>query len=836
MRKILLVFALLMSVISANTTYNAGEYSAELARKIFVQEKLKEVNYLTKLTVRYVNQTLDTTPTRAEIENYFNAKESNLWMNYRKENCTETDDNCIDNTTGGIVFNFDTVNNRIEFQNIMGDLSTLSPKELETYKDFKGFEGVGIFSADETAIYFNFINFPSLQNTLFMVEECNNNPNLTCSTTEPVDTTQYWKKPKGNGDFDTYHYNIADSKWINKTQLASLKSETLLYDGDDFDKNSTPGVAGESVLVEKNGKWSEYVHDGNKWIEKSSSSNIADTTASIDPLLNRGANQWYDADLETEVTVTNLFSNSSVKFIKMQDYWISTTKVNVPNYNSSGYTTKNIYLTHDISLLPVEETNAVAYSTQNNDGAGFAGNNQEFEFFYDGAKWQNTVTTLEDLLIKANPNLQDGSYWVMQTYTIFNNQGYAVDSTTNTFKWWKEDKGADPAYIATTRGDRTDLPPPTDSDRINITYILGNEDTYSVDGLNSDFIKEDSTRMKYWLFTNSDAATKKVNNMTDHQGECFSLSECRDSGKQVALFQDELIVLTGTEFWQKPNGTLYPKCKRGFIWVPGTSPAMCVAKYEMTPYNTSGWAREYDAYRYDSPGSNTNITSRAGQNPINYVSTNDARLLCSSKLVDQDSNTISGGSSMKWNTHKIILKDLALNPDNWSGGTVGVGFIYSGHNDNSPALTIATSSDDANGYAGTGNSSPSNQKRTHTFSNGEVIWDYAGNVWEQMYETQNIGGSNGWEEYTDTHLNPFEPQNIVDPSYDWNSGHGIGQKVYAGTSHVYESNIGAGSYWLLYGGGWNYGSNAGLFTSHWDAGSTSYRGGSVGFRCIYPAE
>ena len=819
-----------------NALTNASDFSVDKSRKNNTIEMLKHLNYLTRLTVRYVNKTLDTTPTRGEIENYFNLKDNDIFKNFRGENCLETDGVCDDNTTNGIALVFDTTNNRLEFQNVMGDVSTLASKELDVYQDYKSYDGIAQLSADKNSVYFDFLNFPSLENTLLTLQECNDNPQLTCSVSEPADTTQYWKKPIGNGEFYTHHYDNTESKWINKSLLASVKKETLIYDSSNFDKNTTPGVAGDSIIVKKNNKWAEYVHDGEKWVEKSSSSDIPDITASIDPLLNRGPNQWYDADIDTEITVTNLFSNSAVKFVKKTDYWQSSVEVNVPNYNSAGYTLKYIYITHDVTLLPSESTNAIAYSTQNNDGAGFEGSNQKFEFFYDGAKWQNTVFTLEELLLNANESLQDGAYWVMSKYSIFSNQGYAIDSSSNTFTYWTEDKGGQPDFIAITRGDRTDLPSPTDTDRISITYILGNEDTYSTDGLNSSYEKEDGTRMKYWLFTTSTEVSKKVNDMTDHQGECASLSECRDSGKEVALFQDELIALTGTGHWQKPDGSLYPKCKVGFIWIPETSPAMCAAKYEMTPYNTSGWARQYDGYRYDSPGSNTNVTSKSGQNPITYASTNDARYLCSSKLVDNDSNTISGGTSMTWSIHKKILRDLALNPANWSGGAIESGYIYSGHNDNSPAMTIPTSSDDSDGYFSTGNSSPSNQKRTHQFSNGEIIWDYAGNVWEVMYETQNVGGSNGWEEYTDAHTNPFEPQNIVGSEYNWSSGQGIGQKVYAGTSNLYESNIGTGSYWLLSSGYWYSGSNTGLFASYWHANSASHRSGDVGFRCIYPAE
>jgi hypothetical protein len=181
-----------------------------------------------------------------------------------------------------------------------------------------------------------------------------------------------------------------------------------------------------------------------------------------------------------------------------------------------------------------------------------------------------------------------------------------------------------------------------------------------------------------------------------------------------------------------------------------------------------------------------------------------------------------------------LLKDISLVPANWSGNAVGTGFIYSGHNDNSPNKVLAAGALDSDGYFGTGNSSSSgaNQKRTLVTSKGDVIWDFAGNLWEQMYEGQNIGGTSTWAEYTvkaDTH--PFDPKLIS--GYDWNSTQGIGQTY--GDNNVATINSITStnpSYWLLRGGYWYNASDAGLFASHWNAASLASRGYSVSVRCI----
>jgi len=88
-----------------------------------------------------------------------------------------------------------------------------------------------------------------------------------------------------------------------------------------------------------------------------------------------------------------------------------------------------------------------------------------------------------------------------------------------------------------------------------------------------------------------------------------------------------------------------------------------------------------------------------------------------------------------------VARDVLSVGANWSGGSVGNGYIYSGHSDSVPYNILAASTDD-DGYFGTSNTAPSNQRRTLTLSNGEVIWDLAGNVWEWT-QGQITGGQPG---------------------------------------------------------------------------------------------
>lgn len=253
-------------------------------------------------------------------------------------------------------------------------------------------------------------------------------------------------------------------------------------------------------------------------------------------------------------------------------------------------------------------------------------------------------------------------------------------------------------------------------------------------------------------------------------------------------------------------------CAPGFIIVPGSktygTSDFCVMKYEASRSNATssneGWG-------------NTPI-SKAGILQWINVSKNTAIVNSSNVVGCTGCHLIT---ESEWLT--IAQNVLSVN-SNWSSGTVGTDYIYSGHNDNAPANALLTdpSGLDADGYYGETNKD-GNQRRTLTLTNGEVIWDLAGNIWEWVVG-QTTGGQPGitgestfgWKEWNASPMtignlavNPF-------PSYGTPASSGWDAET-NGIGRLY-SNVGDTSPRdLARSGDWHSGSNVGVFTLSLDS-------------------
>lgn len=262
------------------------------------------------------------------------------------------------------------------------------------------------------------------------------------------------------------------------------------------------------------------------------------------------------------------------------------------------------------------------------------------------------------------------------------------------------------------------------------------------------------------------------------------------------------------------NGsTVGSACPSGFIPVPGSG-----------TYGTN----DFCVMKYGAKNVGGVATSQATLTP--WVSISQTTAITTSTAACSGCHLITEGEYL------TIVQNALTVPSNWSTGTVGTGYIYSGHNDGAPNNALAADTNDSNGYAGETNTG-GNQRRTLTLSNGQVIWDLAGNVWEWTSGTVQsptvqpgvTGGGLNWREWTDVtnpgtiSPNPSASATGIAGASSWNncSCNGIGQV----SSNADETGLSS----FIRGGAWSYGGRAGVLTLSLDnAPSDTYT--FLGFR------
>lgn len=257
-------------------------------------------------------------------------------------------------------------------------------------------------------------------------------------------------------------------------------------------------------------------------------------------------------------------------------------------------------------------------------------------------------------------------------------------------------------------------------------------------------------------------------------------------------------------------------CPSGFIPVPGSgtygTDDFCTMKYAASQVGATNVPTSVPSVQ---PWVNISQTTAIANSP-NVAGCTGCHLITEAEFMTIAQNVLSVTS-------------------NWSGGTVGSGYIYSGHNDNAPANALVPDPSDANGYAGETNTG-GNQKRTLTLTNGQVIWDLAGNIWQWTSGVTNgttaqqpgiLGTGWNWREWTSITSNgtlsisPSPTGTGLPGASTWGSGKGIGQ--------IYSNSDTSGLYGFLRGGAWNIGVLGGVLALYLYK-DPSYTYGYIGFR------
>ena len=192
----------------------------------------------------------------------------------------------------------------------------------------------------------------------------------------------------------------------------------------------------------------------------------------------------------------------------------------------------------------------------------------------------------------------------------------------------------------------------------------------------------------------------------------------------------------------------FKTCPTGYIRVPGNNlyqtKDFCVMKYEAKAVSTTDTTTGLTTPNtgLNTIANNTTATTAANNRAIASVASGFP--IANINQTTAASYCTTAGASLITNTEWMtIARNIEAQSSNWRNGVVGStdasgGGLYRGHSDNSPSNALTANTNDSLGYEGTENASEtpvSRERRTHTLSNGEIIWDLSGNAWEWTNDT-----------------------------------------------------------------------------------------------------
>lgn len=268
------------------------------------------------------------------------------------------------------------------------------------------------------------------------------------------------------------------------------------------------------------------------------------------------------------------------------------------------------------------------------------------------------------------------------------------------------------------------------------------------------------------------------------------------------------------------------RCPSGFVSVPGETTlgttSFCVAAYEM---------KEGATY----------AVSRPEGLPWTSISAHLAYDRCA-ELGDTPGpfedyeGEFALISNIEWMS---VARNIESVASNWRGQQVGSGVLGRGHTDASPSnsLELTNLSDPYNATGNNGNENQDDrwqQRRAFTLSNGNIVWDFAGNVTEWVdWDISDRGFTrspmtrdaiNSYDSLADN-IHGIEAVDLGSAASSRNASSGslgLGRWRGGGTDGRAATR----------GGHFSHGDNAGIYHLVLDNTADNV-GSTVGFRCVY---
>jgi len=258
-------------------------------------------------------------------------------------------------------------------------------------------------------------------------------------------------------------------------------------------------------------------------------------------------------------------------------------------------------------------------------------------------------------------------------------------------------------------------------------------------------------------------------------------------------------------------------CPDGFILIPGadapTNRAFCVAKYEMKCVGTECLNINFSS---NNPTKTRAVSTIQG---IPWVKVNRASALHACSQLGANYRLIS---NHQWQT---IARNIASVSRNWSAGHLRDGDLNRGFSNRDSTFQPQHASVDSDPCFGVSMTCLRDTwallKRTHLLSNGNVIWDFAGNASEWIHTLNESGSQAGG---FISNINNAFWVNFGPVSNCYSHAH----SPYCGFGY----SVGGSSAGIIRGGSKNDGDKAGIFSVSFTHDQNAIFE-EVGFRCVF---